>query len=81
MRQGHGVVVPFWNGQWFQWCWPPEWAQHHIMVKELVPIVLSCAAWGRELAGNRVLVEGDNSSVVIAVNTHYARDQTAMYLL
>ena len=71
----------FWNGQWFQWRWPPEWAQHHIMVKELVPIVLSCTVWGRELAGNRVLVECDNSSVVIAVNKHYARDQTAMHLL
>ena len=66
---------------WFQCCWLPEWALHHIMVKELVPIVLSCAVWGRKLAGNRVLDECDNSSVVIAVNKHYARDQTAMHLL
>ena len=71
----------FWNGQWIQWCWPPEWAQHHIMIKELVPIVLSCAVWGRKLAGNRVLVECDNSSVVIVVNKHYTRDQMAMHLL
>ena len=52
------------------------------MVKELVPIVLSCAAWERiELVGNRVLVECDNSSMVIAMNKHYARDQTTMHLL
>ena len=51
------------------------------MVKELVPIVLSCAVWGRKLAGSRVLIECDNSSVVAAVNNHYTRDQIAMHLL
>ena len=33
----------FWKGHWFQWAWPPEWASTNIMVKELVPIVFSCA--------------------------------------
>ena len=51
------------------------------MVKELVPIVLSCAVWGRKLSGSRVLIECDNSSVVAAVNNHYTRDQIAMHLL
>ena len=74
-------MVPFWNGRWLQWCWPPEWAQHNIMVKELIPIVLSCAVWGRQLAGSRVLIECDNSSVVVAVTKHYTRDHTAMCLL
>ena len=37
----------FWKGQWFQWAWPPEWAHLNITVKELVPIVLSCAVWGK----------------------------------
>jgi len=27
----------FWEDQWLQWHWPPEWAQHNIMIKELVP--------------------------------------------
>ena len=71
----------FWEGQWLQWCWPPEWAQDNIMVKELVPIVLSCAVWGKQLAGGRVLIECDNSSVVAAVNKHYAREQKVMHLL
>ena len=71
----------FWNGQWLQWCWPPEWTQHNIMVKELVPIVLSCGVWGRQLAGSQVLFECDNSSVVEAVNNHYTKEQTAMHLL
>ena len=51
------------------------------MVKELVPIVLSCAVWGRQLAGSPVLIECDNSRVVAAVNKHYTREQKAMHLL
>jgi len=27
----------FWEGQWFQWTWPPQWAHLNIMVKELTP--------------------------------------------
>ena len=57
------------------------WAERNIMVKESVPIVLSCAVWGRQLAGSRVLIECDNSSVVTAVNKHYAREQNVMQLL
>ena len=64
----------YWNGQWFQWAWPPEWTYLNIMVKELAPIVLSCAVWGRYLSGRRILFECDNSSVVSAVNKHYTRE-------
>ena len=71
----------YWNGQWFQWAWPPEWTHLNIMVKELAPIVLSCAVWGRYLSGRRILFECDNSSVVSAVNKHYTREQNAMHLL
>ena len=68
----------FWNGQW---AWPQERAPLNIMVKELIPFVLSCAVWGRQLSGCRVLVECDNSSVVSAVNKHYTREQKAMHHL
>lgn len=71
----------FWNGQWLQWGWPPEWTQYNIIVKELVPIVLSYGVWGRQLAGSQVLIECNNSSVVDAVNNRYTREQTAMRLL
>ena len=71
----------FWDGHWFQWAWPPEWAHLNIMVKELAPIILSCAVWGRHLSGNCVLFECDNSSIVSAVNKHYTREQNAMHLL
>jgi len=36
--------------QWLQWQWPSEWLPISTMAKELVPIVLSCAVWGPQLA-------------------------------
>ena len=53
----------------------------HYGDSELVPIVLSCGVWGRQLSGSQVLFECDNSSVVDAVNNHYTKEQTAMHLL
>ena len=58
----------FWDGRWLQWRWAPEWT-------------LSCAVWRRQLAGNRVLIECDNSSAVARVNKHYTKEQVAMHLL
>ena len=71
----------FGKGHWFQWAWPPEWANTNIMVKELVQIVFSCAVWGKLLSGRRELFECDNSSVVAAVNKHYTKEPESMWLL
>ena len=35
-----------WGTLWLQGQWPEDWLQVNIMVKELVPVVLSCAMWG-----------------------------------
>ena len=71
----------FWDNHWLQWYWPQKWARHNIMAKELIPIVLSCVVWGRQLAGRRVLIECDNFSVVAAVSKQYTKEQAAMHLL
>ena len=34
------------QGEWFQFQWPLAWVSIHITIKELLPIVLSCAIWG-----------------------------------
>ena len=47
----------------------------------LVPIVLSCAVCGRQLARSRVLIECDNYSAMAAVNKHYTKEKVAMHLL
>lgn len=35
------------DARWFQVEWPPSWAQVNIAVKELVPVVMAAALWGR----------------------------------
>jgi len=42
--------------KWLQWQWPPSWAPLGIMVKELIPILLSCAIWGPLFAKCTVLL-------------------------
>ena len=67
--------------QWLQWQWPSEWLPISIMAKELVPIVLSCAVWGPQLAGCAVLFRCDNSSMVVSVNKGTAKESNVMHLL
>ena len=36
------------DGQWFQVQWPLSWAPVHIAAKELVPVVIAVAVWGKQ---------------------------------
>ena len=57
----------FCGGHWLQWKWPVGLRKETIMAKELVPIVLSCVVWGREMVWKVVLFQCDNIGVVAAV--------------
>ena len=70
-----------WRGAWFQWQWPEEWQSMTIMAKEMVPIVLSCAVWGRQLYRKTVLFQCDNTGVVAAVRKGSAKEAMVMCLL
>ena len=48
------------------------------MIKELVPIVVSCAMWGPLLSKE---FHCDNQSLVDAVNKGYSKDEMVMHLL
>ena len=37
----------YWNNNWFQVTWPSFLSHTHIMIKELIPVVVACAVWGR----------------------------------
>ena len=71
----------FCKGRWLQWQWPEEWFPIPIMAKEMVPIVLSCAVWGCQLAHKTVLFQCDNTGVVAAVKKGTAKEELVMYLL
>ena len=67
--------------KWLQLEWPLQWSTVHIMSKELLPIVLSCAVKGPLLARQKVPFQCDNSSVVAALQKDSARVSTVMHLL
>ena len=42
------------NGEWFQLQWPPSWERHHIVAKELVPVVMAISLLGGGGGGSNV---------------------------
>ena len=52
-----------------------------MMAKELVPIVFSCAVWGKCLARKVILFQCDNTGVVSAIRKGSANESMVMHLL
>ena len=73
----------FFGSRWFSLSWEscPCWAEVHISVKELLPIVVSCAIWGRQMAGSHIRCLCDNAAVVVMVNKRTTSLPLAMHLL
>jgi len=71
----------FFEGNWLQWQWPNEWLNISIMAKELVPITLSCAAWGPKLTRTRVLIQCNNLGLVATISKGSSWDKEVMHLL
>ena len=69
------------QGEWFQFQWPLAWASIHITIKELLPIVLSCAIWGGYWRGKTVKCLCDNAAVVAIINSGRSKDDRAMHLM
>ena len=58
----------FSNQSWFQLQWPGDMESAHITIKELVPVVLAAAVWGKEWVGQTVQAHCDNAAVVEILN-------------
>ena len=71
----------YFNEQWFQLQWDSQWKPHHIMVKELLPIVLSAAVWGPQLSRQAVMFQCDNSSVVTSLQKGLSKNSASIHLL
>ena len=78
-RWGCGAFTE--KGEWFQFCWPASWANVHITVKELLPIVVACAVWGHQWRGATVQCLCDNAAVVAIVKSGTSRDSLVMHLM
>lgn len=60
--------------EWFQVAWPPEWQSVNIAIKELIPITIGSALWGRQLSSFRITFLSENQAVVRAVNSGSCSD-------
>ena len=52
-----------------------------IMVKELVPLVVAVALWGRHWSGGSILCKCDNEAVVAVVTSRTSQNKAVMHLL
>ena len=66
---------------WFQVQWPDSWSNIHITVKELIPVVIAAALWGRYWTRKRVRFNSDNMAVVYLLRSPTTKDAVAMHLL
>ena len=76
---GSGAILG--SVQWLQVSWPRTWSSIDIVAKELFPIVVAAAVWGR--AWYKALVEfhSDNMAVVEIIRKRSARDPRTHHLL
>ncbi len=72
----------WWETRWFQLQWQGlgESATYGITAKELLPIVVAVAVWGKAWQGKAVVARCDNMAVVAIVNTGSSREAEAMHL-
>ena len=66
---------------WFQTEWPEDWEGVDIASKELVPVVVAAALWGRQWSGSHVCFHFDNMAVVAVLNNRSAKNSLLAHLL
>ena len=69
------------QSSWFQLRWPHSWDSIDITTKELLPVVLAAAVWGREWRHQSVCFHTDNMGVVAILQKRSARHPVALHLL
>ena len=67
--------------RWFQVVWPLSWQEVDISAKELVPIVVAAAVWGRSWQQRHVVFHSDNAAVVAVVQHKSAKSPLLLHLL
>ena len=71
----------WWQHRWFQLQWDEQAAQLPIVIKEMLPIVIAAAMWGRKWQGHLVTCHCDNQAVVAVLASRTSRLQHLMHLL
>ena len=73
----------YWEQYWFQLAWSSTKIQQtvNIATKEMIPIVLACAMWGRQWQGLVVQFRCDNQAVVAVLRSRTSKDSSLMHSL
>ena len=66
---------------WFQLEWPPQVAELPITTKELFPVVIAAAVFGKLWSGHLVKFKMDNLAVVQVIQATYCKDPHLMHLI
>ena len=66
---------------WFQVQWPDSWQGISIAAKELVPVVIAAATWGRLWQRTCIRFRCDNMAVVSVLRSRTSRDRLLAHLL
>ena len=69
------------DDQWLQLEWSPQLHHLSIAVKELIPVVLAAATFGRSWSGKSILFMVDNAAVVSVLNSIFCSDLHMMHLV
>lgn len=79
---GHWGCGAYCDHSWFQLCWHGTPMQDEsIMVKELIPVVIASAIWGRQWIGHTVQCKCDNEAVVAVITSRTSKNVPVMHLL
>ena len=70
-----------WEPSWLQLQWVGPLKDAFIATKELVPVVLAVAIWGRHWSKKSIRVLSDNFTVVAAINNNTSRVPDMAHLL
>jgi len=57
------------------------WEEAHITAKELLPIVLACALWGKQWQGQTIKCLCDNAAVVAIIRSGWSKHDLSMHLM
>ena len=77
-----GKCGALWGGSWFQGTWEkyPKAQQWDIAAKEMLPIILAAAIWGKTWSRSIVQFNCDNAAVVSVISAGSAKDPTLAHL-
>ena len=76
-----GVALLPISPAWFNLQWPDSWSDVDISIKELVPVVIAAAIWGRHWFRLHIRFHSDNMAVVSTLDRRSAGQPLAIHLL